>query len=46
MEIGYGNRWFVRTEIENKDGTETEIRGMITSFKLRSVCFFYQHLLK
>jgi len=37
IEIGYGNRWFVRTEIENKDGTETEIRGIITPFKLRSI---------
>ncbi|MEB9851715.1 DUF3977 family protein, partial [Bacillus cereus] len=22
IEIGFGNRWFVRTETENKDGTE------------------------
>lgn len=29
IEIGFGNRWFVRTETENKDGTEFEERGII-----------------
>ncbi|MEH7215922.1 DUF3977 family protein, partial [Bacillus toyonensis] len=24
IEIGIGNRWFVRTETENTDGTEFE----------------------
>lgn len=26
-EIGFGNTWFVRTEIENDDGSESEMKG-------------------
>ncbi|RCX21533.1 uncharacterized protein DUF3977 [Fontibacillus phaseoli] len=37
IEIGIGNTWFVRTELENEDGTETEIKGIVKPFKLRSV---------
>lgn len=34
IEIGIGNTWFVRTETENKDGTEFEERGIINLFIL------------
>lgn len=27
IELGLGNRWLIRTEIENLDGTEYEVRG-------------------
>lgn len=27
IELGLGNRWLIRTEIENPDGTEYEVRG-------------------
>lgn len=37
IEIGIGNRWFIRTEVENEDGTETEIKGLIKPFKLKSI---------
>jgi len=37
IEIGYGNRWFVRTEIEEENGTEREFRGIIKPFKLTSI---------
>lgn len=37
IEIGYGNRWFVRTEVEEEDGTEREFRGIIKPFKLKSI---------
>lgn len=37
IEIGIGNRWFVRTEIENKDGTEFEERGIIKPIYLESL---------
>jgi hypothetical protein len=29
IEIGFGNTWFVRSEIEDEDGTETEHRGIV-----------------
>ncbi|EJR63160.1 hypothetical protein IIO_02257 [Bacillus cereus VD115] len=29
IEIGIGNRWFVRTETENTDGTEIEEKGIV-----------------
>jgi len=38
-EIGYGNRWFIRTEFEDEDGTESEVRGFTKPFNLRSVYF-------
>jgi hypothetical protein len=28
IEVGIGNRWFIRTEIEHADGTESEQRGL------------------
>ena len=37
IEIGIGNKWFVRTETENKDGTEFEERGIIKPIYLESV---------
>ncbi|MGF9698499.1 MULTISPECIES: DUF3977 family protein [Paenibacillus] len=36
-EIGYGNRWFIRTEFEHEDGTESEVKGFTKPFSLRSV---------
>ena len=37
IEIGIGNRWFVRTETENKDGTEFEERGIIKPIYFESL---------
>lgn len=37
MEIGFGNRWFIRTEFEHEDGTETEKKGFTAPFRLKSV---------
>ncbi|WP_223066340.1 DUF3977 family protein [Paenibacillus caui] len=37
IEVGYGNRWLIRTEIENPDGTEAEFKGIIKPFKLESI---------
>ena len=37
IEIGFGNRWFVRTETENKDGTEFEERGIIKPIYFESL---------
>lgn len=37
IEIGIGNRWFVRTEIEDEDGTEREFKGLIKPFILKSI---------
>jgi len=39
IEIGIGNTWLIRTEIEHEDGTETEIKGIVRPFKLKSVYF-------
>lgn len=36
-EIGFGNRWFIRTELEHEDGTESEIKGFFKPFQLQSV---------
>ncbi|MGR5905201.1 DUF3977 family protein [Bacillus paranthracis] len=36
IEIGIGNKWFVRTETENKDGTEFEERGIIKNLFILS----------
>ncbi|MFD2701215.1 DUF3977 family protein [Paenibacillus shunpengii] len=36
-EIGIGNRWFIRTEFEHEDGSESEIKGFTRPFKLKSV---------
>lgn len=37
IEIGFGNRWFIRTELEHSDGTESEIRGFAKPFILKSI---------
>ena len=37
IEVGYGNTWLVRTEIEEVDGTEREIKGLVKPFKLKSI---------
>lgn len=37
IEIGIGNTWFIRTEIENGDGTEVEFKGIVRPFKLKSI---------
>ena len=37
IEIGIGNTWFVRTETENKDGTEFEERGIIKPIYFESL---------
>lgn len=29
MEFGIGNRWFIRTEIEQNDGKECEQKGIV-----------------
>ncbi|WP_438432645.1 DUF3977 family protein [Gorillibacterium sp. sgz500922] len=36
VELGIGNRWLLRTEIEQADGTETEVRGWQRPFRVRS----------
>lgn len=37
IEIGIGNRWWVRTELEHEDGTETEVKGISGPFRLKSI---------
>ncbi|MEK4092321.1 MULTISPECIES: DUF3977 family protein [unclassified Viridibacillus] len=37
IEIGIGNTWIVRTEIELEDGSEFEERGIIGPIILKSV---------
>lgn len=37
IEMGIGNTWFVRTEFENENGTEYEVRGIAGPIKPRSV---------
>ncbi|AIQ61219.1 DUF3977 family protein [Paenibacillus borealis] len=37
IEFGIGNTWFVRTETEKPDGTETEAPGIIGPIKFRSL---------
>ncbi|MFJ8526648.1 DUF3977 family protein [Bacillus sp. NPDC094106] len=34
IEIGIGNRWFIRTETECQDGTEFEQKGIV-----KPICF-------
>lgn len=36
IEIGLGNRWLVRTEFEQSDGTEWEVRGISGKIKAES----------
>lgn len=37
IEIGLGNRWFIRTEIEYEDGSESEVKGILRPFRLQSI---------
>jgi len=37
VEIGFGNRWFIRTEIEDSNGTEMEFKGVIKPIRPRSI---------
>ncbi|WP_340026080.1 DUF3977 family protein [Paenibacillus sp. FSL K6-1096] len=37
IEFGIGNRWLVRTEIEQPNGTEVEVKGVICPVKFRSL---------
>lgn len=37
IEMGFGNTWFIRTELEQEDGTETEIKGIYSPFQLKSI---------
>ncbi|MFD0675943.1 MULTISPECIES: DUF3977 family protein [unclassified Paenibacillus] len=39
IEIGLGNKWFIRTETEFADGTEIEEKGIIRPVKLHSMYF-------
>ncbi|MBO1580739.1 DUF3977 family protein [Bacillus sp. XF8] len=34
VEVGIGNKWFIRTEIEREDGTEFEQKGVV-----KPICF-------
>ena len=36
IEFGIGNTWFIRTEIEHVDGTETEQKGIVKPIKFQS----------
>lgn len=38
IEIGFGNRWFIRTEFEKADGSEYEIKGI--SGKIKSESYY------
>lgn len=40
LEIGFGNRWWMRTEIEQPDGTEHEVRGWVGPIK--PVSFYFR----
>ncbi|MBS4195964.1 DUF3977 family protein [Lederbergia citri] len=37
VEFGLGNKWFIRTETELKDGTEFEEKGIIRPIKIQSI---------
>ncbi|ETT80034.1 hypothetical protein C173_00175 [Paenibacillus sp. FSL R7-277] len=36
IEFGIGNTWLVRTEIEQPDGTEVEVQGIVRPVIFRS----------
>lgn len=36
LEIGFGNRWFMRTEFEDKDETGYEVKGWVKPVKPQS----------
>ncbi len=37
IELGLGNRWFLRTESELDDGTEYEEKGIVGPIKVQSL---------
>ncbi len=37
VEVGIGNTWWVRTEVESSDGTESEIQGIRPFSKIQGV---------
>lgn len=37
LEIGFGNRWFMRTEFEDDDGTEHEVKGWVRPIVPQSI---------
>ncbi|MGT2754452.1 DUF3977 family protein [Streptococcus ovis] len=37
IEFGFGNRWLVRTEFEQEDGTEYELQGIVGPIKVQSI---------
>lgn len=37
IELGLGNRWFLRTESELDDGTEDEEKGIVGPIKVQSL---------
>nr|WP_248930928.1 DUF3977 family protein [Paenibacillus hamazuiensis] len=37
IEIGFGNTWFIRTEIEKENGTEYEVKGIAGPVKFHSM---------
>ncbi len=39
IEIGIGNKWFLRTETEHSDGSEIEEKGISFPIKFQSVYF-------
>lgn len=36
LEVGFGNTWFLRTEIEQADGTEVEVKGWLGPIRPQS----------
>lgn len=39
VEIGIGNTWWVRTEVEHPDGTEDEVRGIRRFHRVEGIYF-------
>ncbi|MDZ5610166.1 DUF3977 family protein [Bacillus pseudomycoides] len=39
IEIGFGNKWFIRTETEREDGTEFEQEGVV-----KPICFEFLYV--
>ena len=37
IELGVGNRWLLRTEVELEDGTEYEEKGIIGPISVQSI---------
>lgn len=37
FECGFGNRWFLRTEVEREDGTEYELKGWVGPLNCQSL---------